>query len=268
MKNALFSVLLIIFSFEAHAEIPFSLDWKLDSPIFLIALSETALSLTLPKALDYGELENKKGDLSSVPAFDRWTAHNYKKSFDIAGDATLALSLALPAAVYSASYFSKKIDFSDAFTLAVLYAESFFLTQGTCGLLKLAAKRDRPFLYYDEWDSGALTDGDAHFSFPSSHTADAFMSAAFLSYTFPRVFPDSNLQIPVIAGSYAIAFAVGAFRIASANHFPTDVLAGGAIGTLFGFAVPFVHSILFEKKSQKTPELSLTPFGFFARVHF
>lgn len=234
---------MLLAAVSARADIPFAVDWRLDAPLLAVGATETALSLALPKLLDYGDLPMEKGDLDTVNALDRWAAHGYVKAWDRAGDA------------------------ADAAKVAVMYAEGFLLTQGTCGLIKLAAKRDRPFMYYDEWDTSGATDGDAHYSFPSSHTADAFMSAAFLTYTFAKIWPDSPWRIPVAAGGWTLAAATAAFRIASANHFPTDVLGGAAIGTLFGLAVPFVHTLIGgEGPGSGGVALSLLPAGFAVRA--
>jgi undecaprenyl-diphosphatase len=62
-----------------------------------------------------------------------------------------------------------------------------------------------------------------------------------LSTTFAAEYPGSKWKIPVIAGSYTLAAGIAALRIASGNHFITDVLAGAAIGSLYGWLVPFLH---------------------------
>ncbi len=266
MKHVFLSIFFALSLALASAEIPFSFDWRLDAPLFAIGATQTALSMAIPKWKNYENLSNEKGNLDDVNALDRWAAHGYKKGFDRAGDVVVAFSLVSPAAIFGATWLSDKITTNDALVLAAMYAESFLLTQGTCGLLKIAIKRDRPFMYYDERDSSAITDGDGHFSFPSSHTANAFMSATFLTYTFCEIFPESPWKIPVAIGGYSLAVAVGALRIASANHFPTDVFSGAVIGTIFGFAVPFSHTFFSNSKStsqdSKKVEVSILPLGF------
>ncbi len=82
--------------------------------------------------------------------------------------------------------------------------------------LKLASNRTRP-------------DG-AKYSFPSGHSSSAFATAAVLQRHFGW-----KAGVP----SYIIASYVGASRVASSNHFVTDVLFGAGIGIAAGRATTF-----------------------------
>ena len=66
----------------------------------------------------------------------------------------------------------------------------------------------------------------------------------------------------MIISSYALASAVGISRVASGNHFITDVLCGAAIGTCCGIVVPFLHTLnaKINSKSDKV-QTSFSPFG-------
>jgi undecaprenyl-diphosphatase len=85
-------------------------------------------------------------------------------------------------------------------------------------ILKQRIKRDRPFQVI----SGVhqrISPSD-QFSFPSGHTAAAFVIATSISHFFP------TLRVPV----YFWALLVGLSRICLGVHYPTDILAGLAIG--------------------------------------
>lgn len=68
-------------------------------------------------------------------------------------------------------------------------------------------------------------DGSA-FSFPSGHTAQAFMAAAFLHKEY------GHKSIWYSVAGYTMATAVGTCRMVSNRHWASDVLVGAGIGIL------------------------------------
>ena len=69
-------------------------------------------------------------------------------------------------------------------------------------------------------------DGTTHNSFPSGHTATAFMGAEFLYQEYKNVSPWIG-----VAG-YAVAAGTGFFRMYNNRHWLNDILAGAGIGIL------------------------------------
>ncbi|MCL1992526.1 MAG: phosphatase PAP2 family protein [Spirochaetes bacterium] len=128
--------------------------------------------------------------------------------------------------------------FDTWFTYGVMYAQAFLFTDGITRTLKKVFNRYRPFVYLA---GGSETQAFTTSSFPSGTTAMAFMPAAFLSTTFSAEHPDSPWRLPVIVGSYTLAASMGIFRMLNGEHFLTDVLAGAAIGSLIGWAIPTLH---------------------------
>jgi undecaprenyl-diphosphatase len=89
--------------------------------------------------------------------------------------------------------------------------------------LKAATDRARPFEAIPQADPLLKAVGQ---SMPSGHAATSFAGAVILSYFLPRSAP----YVFLLAA--AIAFA----RIYVGVHYPSDVVAGAALGAAVGFA--------------------------------
>jgi hypothetical protein len=111
-------------------------------------------------------------------------------------------------------------------------------------------------------------DGSANNSFPSGHTATAFMGAEYLWQEYHEVSPWIG-----IAG-YTVASGVGFFRIYNNRHWLTDVMAGAGIGILSAKAAywlyPFINKKIFGKDVHATivPIVSLQQKGLCCSITF
>lgn len=194
--------------------------------------------------------------MSEVPSFDCAFMQPYNRSleaggtvFELASLLTPALLLAEPADEY--------------LTIATMYGETLLAAYALKELGKLWFPRARPFLYYPDYPKEKIAKGDAYDSFPSGHATLAFAGAAFTSYVFAAYHPDSVWKIPVTVASYSLAVATAAMRVASGNHFPSDVLSGALLGTLVGVGVPFLHRSLASKQEVTA---TVSPFAVAFRI--
>lgn len=123
-----------------------------------------------------------------------------------------------------------KHDFVDR---TIILATAYTLMGVTVNGLKTLTKVERP-------------DGSSRNSFPSGHTATAFMGAEFLRKEYQDVSPWIG-----VAG-YAVAAGTGFFRMYNNRHWLTDVLAGAGIGILSAKAAywlyPTVSKTFFHKR--------------------
>lgn len=86
--------------------------------------------------------------------------------------------------------------------------------------LKFKARRKRPSISLPQIKS--IIRAPDKFSFPSGHTAGAFMMATLFHNFYP------GLMIPL----YGTASAIGFSRVYNGVHYPSDVLAGTFLGIL------------------------------------
>lgn len=114
----------------------------------------------------------------------------------------------------------------------IILATSYLIMGGTVSSLKKLTHVQRP-------------DGSSFNSFPSGHTATAFMGAEFLWQEYKDVSPWIG-----VAG-YAVATTTGTLRMYNNRHWLTDVVAGAGIGILSTkisyWIYPFIQKKLFKK---------------------
>lgn len=234
---------------------PFRLDPVLEGLVLgsTLTLVATGFVLNAPGESNPAKYNPSTFSLANVPALDQPLMCPYGKDLDQLGTGLQVITLLSPVALLS----SPKEEW---FTIAGLYTETLLLAYGLKELGKSVVHRPRPFMYFPDPPKGELEAGDWNDSFPSGHSTLAFAGAAFTSYVFTTYLPDSPMRLPVIATSYALAVSTAATRLASGNHFLTDVVAGAALGTACGFLVPWVHSkgnLAQFSSTEKSGELSL-----------
>lgn len=111
------------------------------------------------------------------------------------------------------------------------------VTSGAIGLnylLKLLFGRARPLL----WNRLVNV---SHHSFPSGHAMGATMIYGFIGYVLAKQFPQWQKQI--LALSVSLIVAIGFSRLYLGVHWPTDVLAGYALGLVCLIACIFIWEL-------------------------
>jgi hypothetical protein len=108
--------------------------------------------------------------------------------------------------------------------------DTFIVTE----VLKVATQRERPL---DGNGNGRFFQGGS--SFPSGHSAVSWALASVVAHEY-----NSNVFYPIAA--YGLASLVSFSRLSGENHFPSDIVAGAAIGWFTGryvFKTHVDHSI-------------------------
>lgn len=192
-----------------------------------------------------------RGEVSSEPEpcnpeginhLDRWALDVYWDPAAGLSDIFLIVSLVGPvafaasdAAVERQSPGTERFG-KDFLVVSQTYAATYLVTN----LLKVMVRRLRPFNYREGFDEERL-DGDSRVSFPSGHSALAFAGAAVMFTLLEQRYPGEPWAAAVGGGAFAIAASVAMLRVLAGRHFPTDVLAGAAIGTSLGLLIPRFH---------------------------
>jgi membrane-associated phospholipid phosphatase len=116
-------------------------------------------------------------------------------------------------------------------------------------MLKLGTDRVRPAATGLKPESGEFWPDGKHYaggdSFPSGHTAIAFAFAHVVADEYPAW--QTKLAV------YSLAAATGMERIGGREHFPSDVLVGGALGYLIGGLVFDHHSSFSRRRVMVNP---------------
>lgn len=115
------------------------------------------------------------------------------------------------------------------------------------GVLKNVIGRIRPYNLDGSLlkEADLLVSGLSDFSFPSGHTLASFEAATVL------LIRDKRMGIPALV----IAILIALTRLYLYVHYPTDVIAGAALGIAFAFLGVFVVSKVYKALSRRFPNI-------------
>ncbi len=126
----------------------------------------------------------------------------------------------------------------------IILGTSYLLMSGTVISLKSLTKVERP-------------DHSSFNSFPSGHTATAFLGAEFLWQEY------KDVSVWYGISGYLVATGTGFFRIYNNKHWLTDVAMGAGIGILSTkiayWTFPFINEHIFKSRKNKNVGM-ITPF--------
>ena len=126
--------------------------------------------------------------------------------------------------------------------LTAMIAMIFGLIVGN-GLLKHLVARDRPYWIDQGLKDALLVKELSDFSFPSGHTQASFAAAVSI-FLYNRKWG---------AAAIVLAVLIGFSRLYLGVHFPTDVLAGAILGTVFAFCARPVARYALKKLPRLLP---------------
>jgi len=105
-------------------------------------------------------------------------------------------------------------------------------------------------------------DGSNNHSFPSGHTAQAFLGAAMIQ----REYGQKSIWYPVAA--YTVATSVGVLRVLNNRHYTSDVFVGAGIGMLSVHIAYWTHQYKWNKNVIVMPTYSNRAVGVYFAMTF
>jgi membrane-associated phospholipid phosphatase len=228
-----------IFSAAVAEESPFVFSWPRETALLATGLTGQAVGQYRVRNMDPARPEElRRGDLSPL---DRWNAGRWNPGADVASD---VLSYAIgPAMFYADVWHGARGETSWRPALEDFLILAQAASWNSAINLNMRAERvhPRPFVYGTEAPASERAEGQAAGSFYSGHASGAFLGAVYVSIVYPLRHPEFEHRGWLWAGSLAAATGVSALRVAAGKHFPSDVIAGAAMGSLIGFGFVQLH---------------------------
>lgn len=247
LKKILLSVLGLGYMSFAHAQMDSNM---VDSQTVVIQKTKFYEKLIVPATLlGYGALSLGNG---SIRQFDRYVNASAIGEHGYSGSADDYLRYGPIAVVYGMDLLGMKAKNNFVDRTAILLM-SMAITSTAVSFTKNNIHRERP-------------DGSSFSSFPSSHTAMAFMAAEFMH----QEYKDRSVWFSVIG--YGTATFTGVLRMYHHVHWFSDVVMGAGYGILATklsyWMYPYLKNVFLPKKNNHlvvAPTLQQSHLGFTVR---
>ncbi|WP_116106627.1 phosphatase PAP2 family protein [Lewinella sp. IMCC34191] len=219
---------------QAQLESPYQLSLPRELGISLAGAGSVTAGYFLNHATD--EVVLSSLSLPKVPSFDRTSLGRDSESAATGSDIVAYGSLLLPVTLMA----DKRMA-TDVKQLTIIFAETMLLNQGLTDIIKGLAKRPRPYLYDASLPADRVVSAYDRSSFLSNHTSTVAAATFFVGRVFADYHPDSKLKPYVWVATATLPAVGGLLRVRAGQHFPSDVVAGYALGAIMGYTIPVLH---------------------------
>ena len=233
---------------------PYKFGWKHEMPYLVSSVGFLSTGYLLEKTnktkpFTIQELNSlNKNDINS---FDRGATYYWSENLANKSDVLLMGAIVAPVVFLTTKSTRKNMGW-----LLLMGLEVFSINYGATLSAKNLMNRTRPYVYNTELSYETRTGNDSRKAFISGHTSTAAAMSFFIATVISDYHPDMHPGLKIGLWSVATIYpaVTGYLRVASGKHFPTDVIAGYAVGAFTGWLIPFLH-----KKRHKEDKFSFAP---------
>ena len=220
-------------------DFPYALDWKREATLFTTGATTSLGGRYLEHRVTPLTADQLAGRRRRAVWFlDRGATYNECPTARRVSDQLLRGAVLLPALALV-----KRSSRRRALVVGTMLAQTMLLNDGLTRTTKALIRRSRPLTFNEAYDEGAKLKGDARLSFVSGHTSNTAALSFFTAKVLHDLYPDSPLRPLIWATAAAVPLATGYARYQAGKHFPTDIVAGYALGAALGILIPQWHKL-------------------------
>lgn len=255
MKNLLlfFASFQFLFFQSAYAQNdPYDLNPAVDIPVTAVGAGLSLYGFYLISEKDGISEETVKSlHPDDINRFDRGATREFSVDADNASDYFMYGALPLPLLVGLIDDDIRK----DFWKVSFMFLEAMSINGAAYGMTAGTVDRYRPLVYNENAPLSERMRSNSRNSFIGGHPSVTATAGFFIAKVYSDYHPDSNFKY-ALYGLAGITTAGNAYlRYKAGKHYPSDILAGVAIGTLTGILVPHFH------KKERNKSFSLIPFS-------
>jgi len=230
-------VLFLLLQNFGYSQSPYDLSFKKELPYYSVGLGSVALGKYLSKRSPFfTEDELIPLNASDINAFDRIATSQFSERHNKASDVLMNGSYAMPFVLLAGKKTRKSFG-----QIMLLYGEAVSMNAGFTLITKFVFKRPRPYIFNETITDEYKTSRKARTSFISGHTSTTTVNCFFAAKIFSDFYPDSKWKPVVWTLAATIPAATATLRVTAGKHYPTDVIAGYAMGATIGVLIPHLH---------------------------
>lgn len=247
---------------HTHAEsAPYRLNFRTEVPYIIssgLILGTGFLVAELNKTKPYTAEELETLNPGSINSFDRRFVNKYSRRAATASDFIRTGITIFPVLLLSEHHTKEDIT-----ALLAMSAEVMAITFGVTNSVKNIVNRARPLVYNPEAPLSERIGKRSRRSFFSGHTSHTAAAAFFVAKVITDYHPNMNkgAKIGLWTVTSSIPALAGYLRVKSGKHFPTDVIAGYAIGAFTGWLIPHLHRVKNNNDVLSKLDLDVYPSG-------